>query len=88
VKEYQMSEQCERIHKFVSHSWHSPWWQRYLALLIHFYWKWALVAGVCTALVLFALDMVDMLPTGRIEADGRIHLHALEMSFWGLLPPL
>jgi len=63
---YDFSEPCERIDDFVSQSWTAPGWQKYLAMLIHYYWRRAAFVGCWIFVVLCLLDIAECLPTVEI----------------------
>ncbi|CAE7600444.1 amt-3 [Symbiodinium sp. CCMP2456] len=47
---------------FLSHTWWTPGYQKYISLLLHFYWHYALSAMIVTWLVILMLYGWDILP--------------------------
>ncbi|CAE8595703.1 unnamed protein product, partial [Polarella glacialis] len=71
---YALSSQVARITKFVSHNWDTPRWSKFLALVMHFNFFWAVVSSVVAMLVTFALcGPIKLLPQQQQPiADDKI----------------
>ncbi|CAE8640731.1 unnamed protein product, partial [Polarella glacialis] len=74
IETYALSSQVARITKFVSHNWDTPRWSKFLALVMHFNFFWAVVSSVVAMLVTFALcGPIKLLPQQQQPiADDKI----------------
>lgn len=90
---YQYSAPCVEIDTFISHAWGTPWWQKYLALLMHFYGRTAAYSGCWTLMWCCALDLAGLLPQAEVRLDsvfsGRDHPPVtLQFTPWSGAPIL
>ena len=56
------SVKTDSFDAFLSHTWWTPGYQKYISLLLHFYWHYALSAMMVTSLVIVMLYGCDILP--------------------------
>lgn len=72
-EEYDKSFQVPSIDVFLSHSWHAPWFPKYLVLLIHFNGVYAVVACVVASLASFIFSYSAM----------TFETRTLQLGCWG-----
>lgn len=88
---WNMSMQCESIDAFISQTWRSSGTERYLTLLVRFYWAPAAGAGFVSLILLAVLDLLGKLPTleqPKMERIGWAVPATCNPSPWPVLPPL
>jgi len=86
---YRFSEAHTEIDKFITHSWTSAWWQKYLTLLIHCFGRQAAIIAACSTVLLLVLDIANVLPTVEMppgEGVAGFFRYPLEISPWQWVP--
>ena len=62
LKLYQYSKKASSFDAFVSHTWWTPGYQKFISLLLRFYWHYAVFAAIATSMVIMIMYRLDILP--------------------------
>ncbi|CAE7205210.1 unnamed protein product, partial [Symbiodinium sp. CCMP2592] len=83
---YQYSKKASSFDAFVSHTWWTPGYQKFVSLLLRFYWHYAVVAAIATSVVIMIMYRLDILPMPlRFASQYTLFLRVIPCGPWGTL---
>lgn len=89
VNMYALSELASSVDYFLSHSWASSGWSKYLSLLLRFHWLAGTIAALMSVVVVFPLEVFGVLPEVTVYDEYHAQLVDYHASFplgcWCLL---
>ncbi|CAE6950541.1 unnamed protein product [Symbiodinium sp. CCMP2456] len=86
LKLWQHSKKASSFDAFVSHTWWTPGYQKFISLLLRFYWHYAVVAAVAASVVIMIMYRLDMLPMPlRFASQYTLFPRVIPCGPWGTL---
>ncbi|CAE7422055.1 unnamed protein product [Symbiodinium sp. CCMP2456] len=86
LKLWQYSKKANSFDAFVSHTWWTPGYQKFISLLLRSYWHYAVVAMIATSVVIMIMYRLDILPMPlRFASPFRLFPKTVPCGPWATL---
>ena len=87
---FSLSQECERLGYFISHSWSAPWFSKYITLSFHFNFWIATIASIVLIIVFLVLGLlyIDHEVWNHIRDSVNPSLIFVGIGFFTFLPAL